>query len=751
MNRLSSLADHVLPLVLTGIALSGWASTYDGNRWLVVGLLGAALAGFVAAWLAARGWGSDVLVLVLIPLYLLTAAPVASVAYDDALLGTVLGGTVDSWTLLAGSHPFVPAEGVLVLPPYLVGLVSGGLATSLALRSRSPGVPVLVPLAAFVVVQVLGREQPDWVAATAFACTAVAWIVLRELRLEVRAGPVALVTRLGMAAALVAVAAAWASPVADLVEPAAGSRVLLRDVAPAYDVADVRTPLESFRRYTEPAPGALGNLHDRELLTVRGLPAGTRLRFAALDVYDWKEWHADDKTVAGRHDDRFLRVDGSLDNPATGEEHFVNVEVEQAWDDQWVPTAGAVQWFGFDGSRADDRLENFRYNPATRTGVMTGPLTPSDSYEFSTVLTDDRLTRGLAPSPLLDRDTFILAKFVDLAALAWSQGATSPIDGVLRAAEVMRTTGRYSDGAVGYEQKYHAGHNRQRIGEEFIGGSLTGNDEQYAATMALIATRLHVPARVVVGAVLPPSGVVRGRDVSAWVELRVADGSWRVLPTQAFMGSTPPEVDRFQTNPDPDLQLPPGTDLKDHFDYEPPTYTEREERRAARVAEEEGSGWWWKLPLALLAAVVLLLVVALLAAPVLKWRRRRARLGAPRVTLRYAGAWLELVDLARDLGVAVPRGLTRPAEAAAMGRGAELAAEADRVIFGTELPDPAAAEAFAAAVAAEARGLRAAAPWHRRLLRPFRPASLRRRRSARGLRDRLDLRADREGQLAQEG
>jgi hypothetical protein len=78
--------------------------------------------------------------------------------------------------------------------------------------------------------------------------------------------------------------------------------------------------------------------------------------------------------------------------------------------------------------------------------------------------------------------------------------------------------------------------------------------------------------------------------------------------------------------------------------------------------------------------------VALLAlpgvVPALKWWRRRRRLSAERVSERYAGAWLELVDQARDLGRPVPVGLTRPAEARALERGATLAAEADVKIFG---------------------------------------------------------------------
>ena len=122
----------------------------------------------------------------------------------------------------------------------------------------------------------------------------------------------------------------------------------------------------------------------------------------------------------------------------------------------------------------------------------------------------------------------------------------------------------------------------------------------------------------------------------------------------------------------------------------------------------------------------MLLLLAAAAVPVAKLVRRRRRLGHARITRRYAGAWLELVDLARDLGIPVPRGLTRHGEAMLIGRGEDAAWEADRTIFGIDDPDAAAAAAFWTQVDAERRALRAASPWHRRLLAPVNPASLRR-------------------------
>lgn len=714
-----AVLDVALALALTLGALAGWATTYDGSRWFVVGAAGAGIGAGLAAFFASRGFGLDVLLLVLLPVYLLSAGPVASSArIGDRMFEDVISGTVNSWAVLVGTHPPVDGRGILLLPPYLVGLLCGGLAAGIALRSRSPGAPLGPPLVAFAGVLVLGRHEPVWPLGHAllFGAACVAWVLVRGLRLDVPSPGRVLLPRLLSAGLVLALAAALAPGLAERAGSGGTSRLVLREVVPTYAVSEVETPLSEFRRFTDQPPEVLGNVHDSPLFTVTGLPPGTRLRFAALDTYDQVHWVAGDQTVPGRFDDRFLRVGRTVDNPAEGKAAFANVTVHKSWDSQWVATAGALQWFGFDGRKSSERVKGFRFNPATGTGVMTSDLTASDDYEFATVLVDDRLTRAMEPYAEQDPALFATAKFVDIPAHAWSEGARSPMDAVFRAAATLRTTGRYSDGASGYETKYLPGHDRARIGPGFIHGSLTGNDEQYAAVMALVAVRLGVPARVVVGAVVPRGGVVRGSNVEAWVEVRVADGSWRTLPTELFMGNRPPGESRFDQNPDPDIKLPQQPQQpQPQAEPQPP---KAEQPPAAAEAESREPLWW---PWALLA-----LVLGLAAGPLAKLVRRRRRLAHPRVTRRYSGAWLELVDTARDLGIDVSRGTTRQAQAAAIGCGDELAWAADRAIFGIDDPDPAGAAAYWRAVDAERRALLAGVTRRQRVVAALNPASLRR-------------------------
>ena len=115
---------------------------------------------------------------------------------------------------------------------------------------------------------------------------------------------------------------------------------------------------------------------------------------------------------------------------------------------------------------------------------------------------------------------------------------------VFAIARHLKTQGRYSDGVIESETIYHAGHNRYRLTDDtggvnspFVVGKVY---EQYSAWMALLANRIGVPARVVFGAIVPEGGVVTGADVHAWVEVQVADGSWRTLPTELYMDDDRP-------------------------------------------------------------------------------------------------------------------------------------------------------------------------------------------------------------------
>ena len=707
--------------MLTALALVGWSTTISGRTWwLVAAGVGLSIA-LVAVGLVSVGYGTGATAAVVGGAYVLTAGPLAAGEVHLrglALLGDGAVGSVDGWAQLVGTHPAVAGAGAVLLAPVLVSLVAAGLGTSLALTSSRPGLPLVPALVALLVVLLTGPREPTSLVLQggAFGVAAVMWTALRGARLEQddarpgRRDPRAPAGRSGdgrRRRRRVGRPRGAADP----------QRTVLRSYVDGYDASARGHAAGRLPVYTKQRADFPGNVYARPLLRVFGAPEGLRLRFAVLDQYDGTSWHASDAAhlIAENSEDRYLRVSEDITSTAVGEPLAIAVRVLDEWDLPWVPTAGNLTSFEF--SFADDqRFEQLRYNPALDAAVMTDRLTPSDDYAFTAVLGDDSLDRSMEPGTDLDPDTASWAGFLEEPLAAWAGNTRRPVPALLRFGERLREDGRYTDGAEPWTARYRAGHGVDRLGKGFVLTRPTaGNDEQYAATMALAASELGIPARVVVGATVPEGSVVRGRDVSAWVEVQVADGSWRTLPTEQFMGSTPPPrepppavppVRDFPQPPQPDGPAPQPEPESPSADQDAETSTPQDEPRR----------WAWGLIGVLLVGAV----------PGIKLARRLHRLRAPRASTRYAGAWLELVDRARDLGIGVPAGLTRQAQARVMARNEDLAWTADRAVFGIDEPEPAAAEEYWGHVWAEATAMAAERPRWRRLWAPFNPASLRR-------------------------
>ena len=202
--------------------------------------------------------------------------------------------------------------------------------------------------------------------------------------------------------------------------------------------------------------------------------------------------------------------------------------------------------------------------------------------------------------------------------------------------------GRYSDGASPASSSTRPGHDLDGVVDGFLlARRPVGDDEQYAAAMAMLANRVGVPARVVVGACCRGDGKVRGEDVHAWVEVRVADGSWRTLPTKEFMSRTRaahagcmPVARRPEVPPSrPQEQAP-----------EPAAATASAASSRTAPTGRVAAGRCAPLPWLLAAAARAWSSAWLEAAPVVPYAA-----GEDGPSDRMAGAWVELVDHARDL------------------------------------------------------------------------------------------------------
>jgi len=702
------VVDALLLTATCAAGLVGLSTTFTGAGFLVVGLLGVLLGIATAHVTTSLGWPAVSAVVLAIVVFVLIGGPLALRSPPGPGTIAELGDQVlFGWKDLLTTLPPVDGDGPLLVLPWLLGLVAGLLGTLTARLRSGPdwlrsSLPLLAPTMLLVAVILLGVRRPQslWLQGVVLAVLSLGWLVLRTQRSTgAVSGGAGRVRRVLVGTALLGLTATAALPVTTWVAGADTERVVLRTyVEPPFDIGQYPSPLSSFRRYVAmPEPDTV-NLHDVTLMTLDGAPEGARVRIATLDRYDGVVWGAAEDTVPGSALDTFQRVSSTIDNPVDGEQVDVEVTLGEGYSGVWLPTIGSLQSMHFDEGGSQDALEeqaeSFRYNLATSTGVVPAGLAPGDVYHFTAVRPAEEVTATSAPSGDLT-DAALAAGFLDTQAVQWTAGASEPMERVFAAAEHLRSEGKYSDGVLESEKIYHAGHHVRRLSEEFVNAPImVGNDEQYAAVMALVANKIGVPARVVLGAVVPDDGIVEGKDVHAWVELRVADGSWRVLPTETFMDTDRPaeqppiaEQEMSGTVVPPPAPIPPPSTLAEQNDAD---LTARKGERE----DEAGGGWpaWLRVVL-LYVGLPLLVVVLLLSSVVLaKALRRRRRRSAKRVSTRIVGGWRELVDHARDLGQPVPvgAGWTRREQSSLVSsqQAPGLAALADRHVFGpTQPPD----------------------------------------------------------------
>ncbi|PKH43611.1 Transglutaminase-like superfamily protein [Nocardioides alpinus] len=730
-----SWIDIGFTLALAGIALSAFGTSFTGSTYLVVGLLGALIAVVVTHLTRAAGWPIISAVVICVVVFFVLGGPLClrslgdtSVLPGASTLARVADQAVFGWKDLLTTLPPIDGDGPLLVLPWLAGLLAGLVGMGLAhLPVRRPWLAAVLPVLGMTAVLsgaiVLGVRHPQslLLQGSVFAALALAWLAIRAHRASaaVHGGTTSYVRGAG-AVVMLALAAGVAFPASALVGNDDDERAVARNwVEPPFDIGRYPSPLAGFRTYVD-LKGTTNstNVYDKTLLDVEGVDTGTRIRFATMDRYDGMVWGASDNALPGPADDSFQRVSSTIDNPVEGDEVDVTVTLGEGWKGVWLPTVGALQSMAFETGDPRAKAEVFRYNLATSTAVVPSGMAPGDRYSFTAVQPDDALTAetvGSAETTALPPG----ASFIQGPTEKWTeQAGTDPMDRVLAAAEHLRSQGKYSDGIGRTERIYVAGHSVWRLSDEFVNApQIVGNDEQYAATMALIANDIGVPARVVLGAVVPEGGRVTGKDVSAWVELRAADGSWRTLPTESFMSMTPPADQVPETNtPMSGTVIPPPNPIPPPSDAGEQSDADLKERKATRKKSDEqedglipGLPAWIGVVLTYVGGPLLLVALLLGAVVGLKaWRRHRRR-SADSPSARFVGAWRELVDHARDLGQVVPLGptVTRREQSLGIvsGQAGPLARRADSFVFGPHVPEKAAATSYWELVDAERRAM----------------------------------------------
>jgi hypothetical protein len=699
--------DVLLTVVAIALVLTLLDESFWSRDYLVAGLVPVAfLLGL--AWLVRRSpegvWiyllGA---VIVYAPLGALAALrrPGPWIAPTFETMNRVLGDTWAAPQLFVNTLPPVEASGSVMLLPYAIGFFTGLPAAWLALGTRRPLAPAVAVLGGLAATIPLAVLVPDYYVLRGIVLTVVlvVWAASRARSNESLAGP----ARTGLAGTVVAVLVVTA------VSGAVGAIASDDDQTDRVrlDPSIVAVEAGALDSLVTPAAGRA------PLLKVVGLPDGGRIRFGALDAYDGEAWVPADTSPGAGAAGTFRRISEQVDPLHTGEEVAVRVQVRPAYVSEWLPTFGELTSIRLESTDGRTQLADIRYNQASSSALVVGGVDARDDYTFTAVAPP----AGFRPDePTMDPteaqrqpDGAYLDQFLE----PFDRAELSPLRRVLLMARYLRLNGEVRFSGTSSQDPVDLG--LRLMGARHI----VATPFQYSAVTALAASRLGVPARVVVGAAPGRGGRVLQSDVLSWVELQFADGTWRTLEPSRYTGVHPYSEDESdevvragawvarELDVDEDeVKIPKGADI----DLPPDA-----------VVEEDRGSWRWVW--AAVAVLVLLLMLVVAAVPLFKSVRRRRRSSAAWPAL-HVNAWQEVVDTARDLGRGVPEGRSRLAEAGAMGTDVALARRADAAVFAPVAPPEEESRLFWHDCQAARDAMLAAAPPRRRLRALLNPASL---------------------------
>lgn len=671
-------------VVLCAPAVLGFRAAFGTDRALVTAGVGV-LLGAVVGWLsAARQLSAILTTAALIVVGALAAGPAALPATTTAgLLPTATTfrelavGVIRSWRELLTATAPTGVLGDLLLVPYLTALFGGVLAVVLALRTRVPGWAVVPPAAVLLVSVLVGTQDAvsPLVQGGVFAVLSVVWLATTA-RSWSRPDPVRATAAVALLVAAAAAAAVLGPAVTD-----AGNRFVLRDrVEPPLDIRAYQSPLNGFRRYVK-------DQHDTTLFTVTGAPKGSRVRLATMDAYDGTVWNVAGSTggtTGSSGSFRRLPVATGTD-PATVSVH-VTVD---GFSGVWLPDMGDLRSVTFTGPRAAQLGDDFRYNTATGTGIVTDGLQKGDGYSFSADVPRQPSAQALAhtsTTALIQPQLQNVPPVVTSLAADSTDEAKNAYTRAQAIAQKLRTTGYFSDGLPN-QVASRAGHGAGRLADMFGAKIWIGDQEQYSAAAALMARQLGLPTRVVMGFDVPGAGsngaaTIKGSDVTAWIEVAFQGAGWVSFDVTPDENRTPPDqVPQPAPKPKPATQQPPPP-IQQPPPQQPASGSDqgKQDTSPSHVPAWLGAvltvAAWIGTPLLFFA-----LICALIVGLKLRRRRRRRRLGT--ADRRVAAGWSEVLDAHRDHGAVLPRSATRREIAGSLGRSStsELAQHADGAVF----------------------------------------------------------------------
>ncbi|HVT64501.1 MAG TPA: transglutaminase-like domain-containing protein [Mycobacteriales bacterium] len=729
-NRGAEGVDIAFLSALTLLALVGFKASYAGWAFFALGAFGLAL-GIALASLSRRLEQPLVVVAALTVLLFFVVGSVS--APHDAYAGflpsansiqEMAKAVIEGWKELLTTYRPVGTTGALLCIPYLLGLLAGVIGHTAARRTSITTLALLPPVGVLALGILFGTRHPQSLVlqGSCFAAVAIGWAAARARRGKI-AGETqhrGLGSRVAAAAGLLAAAGGLSLVVGPALPFAnANSREVLR-TQPPVDPGAYPSPLSGFRLYRSPTTPT--SRYDKPLFRVATpVPAGARLRIATMDSYNDVAWGVADETSAGSDLPGFARVGSNIPQDEPGPKAQLSIAIEPGYSGVWVPTGGSLSTIHFGGARTDELAASLRYDAVNDTAVAPVGLHEGDSITETVTslptLDLDQLSKA-TPARSPDLATSVYGPLATIAQ-RWARQASDPAVATANIASYLYKNGRYSDGND--HTNTLAGNSLGRLVTFTQGQQIAGNDEQYAATMALMANAMGMPARVVLGAEIPPTGLVEGKDIEAWVELDIAGAGWSILPPyttyenrnhKALPQPKAPVREEATRPVPPPVNAPPASRSQDPNNASAPA--PKSPPRHHRGLHVPG------FIVALLRDVgIPLLVIAGLASLIigakLQRRRRRRHRGTP--SARIAAGWLEVLDTAGDLGIRVGVRDTRREQASAINPPAllPLARSADVATFAPLAPSEVEAAQFWKALMLAVERLRTQASWQRRI------------------------------------
>ena len=712
------VAMTILMLWLTTLVASAalWP-IYESAQ--LIALVGATI--LVGSAIAVSGalyrWSTLTITLVTVGVYLLIGVPLA--IPDRALYGVLptlqgelelLQGTALSWKqLLTITLPVGSYESLLV-PAFILVLLTTVVGLSVGLRARWGELGVLAPIVLFVTAILFGASTATWPLELSLGllATTLGWLVWRRWyrrRASIRllaaraldsdgrpletAGDTTFAGfRTVMTAGLIVVIAAGGAVAATLTLPPTAQRHVLRTaIVKPFDPRVYVSPLSGFRHYEETLAA------NRTMLTVSGLPIGGRIRIATLDTYDGIVYSVGSSLVSSESGS-FTRVPSSFDQSSTtGSPVSVRIVVGD-YSGVWLPTVGKFTNVTFSGQDAPELRNSFYYNNTSGTAAVIRPLQSGDSYSLTAIEPRQPSENQLAmlrPATAAVPRSAVIPDQLSSTLDTWTRSQSAPGARLAAMIAAMKQTGYISHGVDPELPPSRSGHAADRITQLLTDQRMIGDQEQYAVTAALMARQLGFPARVVFGFVPEvntqgPTEVL-GKNISAWIEVDTAQHGWVTMDPTPPVRDIPQELPKDPTTiarPQSPVQ-PPIEDPARPNTLQPPESTQDPTTKdnpllLALLILVQVAGW-----VVLAAAIILAPFLAIVVA---KLRRRMLRRRAPTAIQRISGGWQEFEDAVIDHGLELPISPTRTEVASIVGgvQSLVLAAVADRAVFSPDQP-----------------------------------------------------------------